>query len=155
MNRLESSAAQTIAEINALDEADIIVIVDSLTHAHGRRMADHARADDFVPAIRWLTPTINLAEDLRSLPQVAAVAMPIGVRGATPTDRFTQRLAQAITDLLRRGIPVFVAAGSGRPNLIADAGIAVSTEDIAGSASSSEACVRAAAQAALRRKNRG
>jgi hypothetical protein len=136
-------------------ESATIVIVDSLTHRHGRLMQQYARVGDFIPTVRWLIPTLNLPDDLRSLTGVAAVAMPIGVRGATPTDRFTVRLIEAMADLGRRGIPVYVAAGSGRPNLIAVAGIAVSVDDVAGSSSSSEACVRASALAAFRRENHG
>jgi hypothetical protein len=138
-----------------VDEAGTIVIVDSLAHAHGRLMAEHARAGDFSLPIRWLTPTINLAEDLRSLTGVAAVAIPLGVRGATPADRFTQQVAESIAYLRGRGIPVFVAAGSGRANLIASTGIAVSSEDIPGSGNSSKACVRAAIQAAIRSRRHG
>lgn len=90
---------------------------------------------------------LRLPEDLASLDGVAAVAIPIGVRGATVRDRFTQRLMAAMRSLMERHIPVFVAAGNRRPNLLAQAGIAVSTKDVSGCASTSEACVCAAVKA--------
>lgn len=126
-----------------------IVIVDSPDHEHGRMMRRCAQVDNFTPAIRWLEPSLKLPEDLMSISGVAAVAMPLGVRGATVRDRFTQRLMASIADLMIKGIPVFVAAGNRRPNLLAKAGIAVFIKDVTGSASTSEACVRAAVQIAF------
>jgi hypothetical protein len=56
-------------------------------------------------------------------------------------------VTDAIRQLMARNTPVFVAAGNRRPNLLAQAGIAVSIGGVPGSTSTSEACVRAAAQA--------
>ena len=126
-----------------------IIIVDSPDHEHGRMMGRYAQLESFTPAIQWLEPSLKLPDDLASIGGVAAVAMPISVRGATAHDRFTRRLMAAITALMNKGIPIFVAAGNHRPNLLAQAGIAVAIKDVAGSTSTSEACVRAAAQAAF------
>ena len=109
---------------------------------HGRLMQRSAHFQAFAPVIRWITPDLQLPVTLASLDEVAAVAIPIAVKGATLRDRFTQRLMAAIKDLTARGIPVFVAAGNHRPNLLAEAGIAVPS--FPGSASTSESCVRAA-----------
>lgn len=127
-----------------------IVIVDSPNHEHGRLMHRSAELEHITPNIRWLEPSLNLPEDLNLVIGVAAVAMPIGVRGAPIHDRFTMRLMNAIEKLMMSGIPVFVAAGSNRQNLLAQVGIAVSTQDIVGSSNTSEACVRAAVECALK-----
>ncbi len=132
-----------------------IVIVDSPNHEHGRMVLRFARIGNFTPGIQWLEPSLSLPEDLKSVRGVAAVAMPLGVRGATIHDRFTMRLMNSIKNLMTRGIPVFVAAGSNRSNLLAQIGIAVSTRDILGSGSTSEACVRAAAERALQSCKQG
>lgn len=128
-----------------------IVIVDSPHHEHGRIVCRCAQLGEFTPAIQWLEPSLKLPEELPLVKGAAAVAMPLGVRGATAGDRFTQRLREAISGLMAKGIPVFVAAGSRRRNLLAQVGIRVSTEDVPGSASTSEACVRAAAHVAFER----
>ena len=49
-----------------------------------------AGAGDFAPAVRWLAPSLSLPEDLAAVEGVAAVAIPLGVRGATVDDRFTR-----------------------------------------------------------------
>jgi len=130
--------------------APAIAIVDDSESEHGRLMRRCARHGDAGPAIRWLAPSLTLPEDLAALADVDAVALPLGVRGATLDDRFTRRLMAAMQALRDRGIPVLVAAGTRRPNLLARAGIAVSTRDVPGSTSTSEACVRAAARIACR-----
>jgi hypothetical protein len=122
----------------------VVAIVDVPESDHGRLMQQCARFGAFAPAILWITPDLQLSVALASLDEVAAVAIPIAVKGATLRDRFTQRLMAAIKDLAARGIPVFVAAGNQRPNLLADAGIAVANTALAGGAGTSESCVRAA-----------
>jgi hypothetical protein len=128
-----------------MPEAGYIVIVDSLAHEHGRLMAEFAAQEGPCIRVEWLTPTLNLPRDLERLSGVDAVTVPLGVGGATRRDHFTRALCQAITKLGDRGIPVFVAAGSNHSNLLAGAGISVATEDVRGSTSTSEACVRAQA----------
>ena len=128
-----------------------IAIVDDPATPHGALMSRCARAGGAGLAVRWLAPTLDLPDDLSAVTDVDAVAIPLGVRGATLDDRFTQRLMAAVRVLRERGIPVLVAAGIHRPNLLARAGVAVSTGDVPGSGSTSEACVRAAAQIALGR----
>lgn len=128
--------------------APTIVIVDSPQTAHGQLMRRCADVGGFTPTIQWLVPSLSLPEDVTTIRGVAAVAVPLGVRGATLDDRFTQQLMAAIRNLGDQGIPVLVAAGTRRPNLLAQAGIAVSAHDVPGSASTSEACVRAAARIA-------
>jgi hypothetical protein len=123
----------------------IIAIVDDPNSDHGRLMQRCARVEAFAPAIRWIEPCLQLPEILASLDGVMAVAIPIGVRGATVRDRFTQRLMDAIENLMARNIPVFVAAGNRRPNVLAEAGISVAA--FPGTASTSEACIRAAVTA--------
>ena len=132
--------------------APAIAIVDDPESEHGRLMRRCARHGDAAPAIRWLAPSLTLPEDLTALAGVDAVALPLGVHGATLDDRFTRRLMAVMEALRDRGIPVLVAAGTRRPNLLARAGIAVSTRDVPGSTSTSEACVRAAARIACRRE---
>jgi hypothetical protein len=127
-----------------------IAIVDVSDSPHGRAMHRCAQGDGFVAEIRWIEPSLQLPEILATLNDVGAVAIPLAVRGATREDRFTRRLMAAIADLVRRGIPVFVAAGNRRPNLLAEAGTAVSTAMYPGSAGTSEACVRAAVAAVHR-----
>jgi hypothetical protein len=127
-----------------------IAIVDSPDSQHGQLMKGYAQVGEFTPMIQWIRPSLHLPHDLTSLDGVAAVAVPLGVRGATAQDRFTLWVMDAIHGLMARHIPVFVAAGNRRPNLLAKAGIAVSISDVPGSTSTSEACVRAAAQAASR-----
>lgn len=127
----------------------VIAIVDIPDSDHGRLMQHCARVEAFSPSIRWIEPSLQLPETLATLDRVEAVAIPIGVKGATLHDRFTQRLMIAIHSLMDRNIPVYVAAGNRQPNLLAQAGIRVSIKDIPGSTSTSEACVRAAAQAAV------
>ena len=121
-----------------------LAIVDLPGSDHARLMESCARFHAFAPAIRWITPDLQLPVTLASVDGVAAVAIPIAVRGATMRDRFTQRLVAAIQDLMARGIPVFVAAGNHRPNLLAEAGIAVTNRALRGSAGTSVSCVRAA-----------
>jgi hypothetical protein len=135
--------------------ATTIAIVDGPDTTHGQLMRRIAHFRDFTPSIRWVAPSLSLPEDLAAITEVAAVAIPLGVRGATADDRFTQRLMAAIRNLGDRGIPVLVAAGTRRPNLLARAGIAVSTHDVPGSASTSEACVRAAVAIAHRLARKG
>jgi hypothetical protein len=125
-----------------------IAIIDAPETWHGQLMKRHARVGEFTPLIRWIRPSLHLPQDLASLEGVAAVAIPLGVKGAAPQDRFTSWMMDAIRQVMARNIPVFVAAGNRRPNLLAQAGIAVSISDVPGSTSTSEACVRAAAQAA-------
>ena len=109
-----------------------IAIVDTPNSEHGRLMRRCVHVGAFSPAICWVEPSLRLPEDLASLDGVAAVAIPIGVRGATVRDRFTRRLMAAIRSLMERHIPVFVAAGNRRPNLLAQAGIAVSRRTFLG-----------------------
>jgi hypothetical protein len=109
-----------------------------------------ARLEAGAAAIRWIPPSLDLPETLATLDGVGAVAIPLAVRGATPRDRFTRRLMDAIRSLMQRGIPVFVAAGNQRPNLLAEAGIGVAIGMCPGSAGTSEACVRAAIHAVCR-----
>jgi hypothetical protein len=123
-----------------------LAIVDLPGSDHGRLMQSCARFQAFAPPIRWITPDLQLPATLASLDKVAAVAIPIAVRGATMSDRFTQRLVAAIQDLMARGIPVFVAAGNHRPNLLAEAGIAVTNRALTRSVGTSESCVRAAVE---------
>jgi hypothetical protein len=125
----------------------VIAIVDVPDSDHGRLMLRCARVGDCVPTIRWIEPSLGLPEALAGLEGVAAVAVPLAVRGATPVDGFTRRLLDAIGGLMGRGIPVFVAAGNERPNVLARTGIGVRAEAMPGSAGTSEACVRAAVQA--------
>jgi hypothetical protein len=127
-----------------------IAIVDSPDSRHGQLMKRYAQVGEFTPAIQWIRPSLHLPHDLASLDGVAAVAVPLGVKGATARDRFTLRVMQAIRGLMARHIPVFVAAGNRGPNLLANAGIAVAIGDAPGSTSTSEACVRAAVQRAFR-----
>jgi len=127
-----------------------IAILDITDSDHGRLMQHHARVEAPSLTVRWIEPSLQLPETLATLDEVLAVAIPIGVKGATPHDRFTQRLMVAISTLMDRNIPVYVAAGNRRPNLLAQAGIRVSIQDVPGSTSTSEACVRAAARAAVR-----
>jgi hypothetical protein len=131
-------------------KGETIAVVDSPDSRHGQLMRRYARVGGFTPAIQWVRPSLHLPHDLASLDGVVAVAVPLGVKGATTQDRFTSWVKEAIRGLMARNIPVFVAAGNRRPNLLADAGIAVSISDVPGSASTSEACVRAAAQLAFR-----
>jgi hypothetical protein len=126
----------------------VVAIVDVAGSDHGRLMQHCARFRTFAPAIRWITPDLELPVTLASLDGVAAVAIPIAVKGATLRDRFTQRLMAAIKDLAARGIPVFVAAGNHRPNLLAEAGTAVRNTAFPGTAGTSECCVRAAVRSA-------
>lgn len=128
----------------------IIAIVDAPDTQHGRLMKRYAQIGDFAPIIRWIPPSLQLPHDLAALDGVAAVAVPLGVKGATARDRFTLQVMQAIRGLMARHIPVFVAAGNRGPNLLANAGIAVAIGDVPGSTSTSEACVRAAVQRAFR-----
>jgi hypothetical protein len=125
----------------------VVAIVDVRDSDHGRLMERCARVGAFAPPVRWIEPSLRLPETLAGLRGVAAVAVPLGVRGATLQDGFTRRLMEAIRGLVGRGIPVFVAAGNERPNLLAGAGIAVGVEAFPGCAGTSEACVRAAVQA--------
>jgi hypothetical protein len=127
----------------------VLAIVDHPQSRHGRLMEHAVRCGIFVPAIHWVEPSLQLPETLMLLEGVGAVAMPLSIRHATPRDRFTQQVMLAISALMERGIPVFVAAGNGQPNILAQAGFSVSTRDIPGSTSTSEACVRAAVQAML------
>src|SRR6185295_2004527 len=127
----------------------VVVIVDDPDSRHGRSMSRCARLGDIEPIVKWIVPSLRLPDVLCALSGVAAVALPLGVRGATDHDRFTKRLANAIRSLETRGIPVYVAAGTRRPNLLARAGIAVAAADVPPSKSTSEACVRAAARAAI------
>lgn len=126
---------------------EVIAIVDRPDSPHGRLMQASAQVESFSPAIRWIPPSLDLPEALAALDGIGAVAIPLGVKGATPRDRFTQRLMRAIRALMARNIPVFVAAGNRHPNLLAQAGIGVSVAMHPGSAGTSEACVRAAVQA--------
>jgi len=132
------------------ESAPAIAVVDVPDSDHGRLMGRCARLGAFAPPIRWIEPSLRLPEALASLGGIAAVAVPLAVRGATPDDRFTRRLMEAIGALMARGVPVFVAAGNRAPNLLARAGIAVTADAFPGSAGTSEACVRAAVQAAYR-----
>jgi hypothetical protein len=125
----------------------VVAIVDVRDSDHGRLMQRCARLGAFAPPVRWIEPSLGLPEALAGLEGVAAVAVPLGVRGATLRDGFTRRLMDAIRGLMARGIPVFVAAGNERPNILAGAGIAVTVEAVPGSAGTSEACVRATVQA--------
>jgi hypothetical protein len=127
-----------------------IAIVDAPDTHHGRLMQGYARLGDFAPSIQWIQPSLQLPHDLAALDGVAAVAIPLGVIGATPRDRFTRWLMQAIQGLMARRIPVFVAAGHRGQNLLANAGIGVSIDAVPGSTSTSEACVRAAIREACR-----
>jgi hypothetical protein len=127
----------------------VLAIVDRPGSHHGRLMEQCARAGGSIPSIRWIAPSLDLPEELDGLAEVSAVALPVGVRDAGSRDRFTRRLSDAIASLMARGIPVYVAAGTRRPNLLAGAGIAVSIADEPSSRSSSEACVRVAARAAI------
>ena len=131
--------------------APAIVIVDDPETPHGELMRRCAGASGSGLAVRWLAPSLNLPDHLSAVQDADAVAIPLGLRGATLDDRFTQRLMAAVRALRERGIPVLVAAGTHRPNLLARAGVAVSMGDVPGSGSTSEACVRAAAQIALGR----
>lgn len=130
--------------------SDVVAIVDHPDSPHGRLMHASAQMEAGSPAIRWIPPSLDLPETLASLDGVGAVAIPLGVRGATPRDRFTRRLMDAIRSLVQRDIPVFVAAGNRRANILAQAGIGVSVAMCPGSAGTSEACVRAAIQAVRR-----
>jgi hypothetical protein len=123
-----------------------VAIVDFAGSHHGLLMESCARFQAFAPTIRWITPDLQLPVTLASLDDVAAVAIPIAVKGATMRDRFTQSLVAAIQGLTARGIPVFVAAGNYRPNLLAEAGIAVANRHLTGSAGTSQSCVRAAVE---------
>jgi hypothetical protein len=134
--------------------SDVIAIVDHPDSRHGRLMQASAQSEGGSPAIRWIPPSLDLPETLAALEGVGAVAIPLGVRGATPRDRFTGRLMGAIRTLMQRDIPVFVAAGNQRANVLAQAGISVSVAMCPGSAGTSEACVRAAIQAVRRRTGR-
>jgi hypothetical protein len=136
-------------QTDSKNRQQVIAVVDIPDSNHGRLMQHCVRAEAFSPAIRWIEPSLQLPEALATLDNVAAVAMPIGVKGGTRCDRFTQRLMAAIASLMERNIPVYVAAGNRQPNLLAQAGIRVSIENVPGSTSTSEACVRAAAQAAV------
>jgi hypothetical protein len=129
-------------------QATTIAIVDSPDSPHGQLMKRYAQVGEFTPIIQWIRPSLHLPQDLVSLDAVVAVAIPLGVKGATEQDRFTWWVMDAIRGLMARNIPVFIAAGNRRPNLLAKAGIAVSISAVPGSASTSEACVRAAAQVA-------
>ena len=128
----------------------IVAIVDVADSDHGRLMQRCAHFQGFSPEIRWIEPCLALPEILAPLAEVAAVAIPIAVKGATLRDRFTQRLMTAIKELRARGIPVFVAAGNHRPNLLAQAGVVVPATAFPGSVGTSEACVRAAVRSVFR-----
>jgi hypothetical protein len=127
-----------------------IAIVDVADGSHGRLMAKCASSDGKSLRILWIEPTLSLPDDLRRLPAVDAVAIPVSVRGATSEDRFTRRLLDAIQDLRTRGVLVFVAAGNRTPNLLAEAGIRVPIRQDRRAEGSSGACVRAAVQFAYR-----
>src|SRR4029077_12655207 len=70
----------------------VVAIVDVAGSDHGRLMQHSAHFQAFAPVIRWITPDLQLPVTLASLDEVAAVAIPIAVKGATLRDRFTQRL---------------------------------------------------------------
>jgi hypothetical protein len=135
-------------------DLSVIAIVDDPDSPHGRLMHACAQIEGGSPAIRWILPSLDLPETLAALEGVAAVAIPLGVRGATSRDRFTGRLMDAIRTLMQRNIPVFVAAGNQRANILTQAGIGVSVAMCPGSAGTSEACVRAAIQAVRRHDGR-
>jgi hypothetical protein len=65
-------------------EAVTIAIVDAPETWHGQLMKRYARVGEFSPMIRWIRPSLHLHRDLASLDGVAAVAIPLGVKGATP-----------------------------------------------------------------------
>ncbi len=134
--------------------SDVIAIVDHPDSPHGRLMYASAQLEAGSPAIRWIPPGLDLPETLATLHGIGAIAIPLGVRGATPRDRFTRQLMDAIRTLMQRDIPVFVAAGNQRANVLAQAGIGVSVAMCPGSAGTSEACVRAAIRAVRHRDGR-
>ena len=120
-----------------------LVIVDDPASRHGQRMA---RALRRTPPLIWVVPTLQLPSDLLTV-RAPVVALPMRVRGAHRDDRFTAALIDALTRLRLRGCQVFVAQGP-RPNLLAEAGIAIAAPLGGPHTTASEACV-AAAEAAL------
>jgi hypothetical protein len=126
-----------------------IAIVDLPHSPHGRAMEAGVQAVSPGLRIRWIEPSLHLPEELSTLCGVAAVAIPISVRGASRRDRFTKRLIASIETLRARGTPVFVAAGNRHSNLLAEAGVPVFAKR--GGLGSSSACTIAAAETALGR----
>src|SRR4051812_28236325 len=100
-----------------------IAIVDLPQSHHAKCMESCVRSVSPKLRIRWVEPSLQLPETLSTIRGVAAVAIPMSVRGASTCDRFTQRLIAAISHLQACGTPVFVAAGNRQWNLLAEAGI--------------------------------
>ncbi|MCB9765454.1 MAG: hypothetical protein H6739_37110 [Alphaproteobacteria bacterium] len=123
-----------------------IGIVDFKDTPHGDTLARAAWDAGLAPeAICWLAPSRELPAALREAPDLAALAVPVGLRGATPLSRVTRAWMKAFEDLQARGVPVFVSTRPGRPNLLAS--VATPIPDQAGT-SASVGAVLAAIRAA-------
>jgi hypothetical protein len=144
-----------------------IAVVDDPASRHGRIVAPCARVGPLRAEVVWVAPDLALPERLRRLKGVHALAVPLGVHGAGPRDRFTNRLLAEFAQLNGRGIPVLVAAGShGIPNFLGTGGTPVGPVGaslpaarlrvrVARTCGSSGAAVRAAALIAVLRSRRG
>ena len=104
-------ADPTAADTSCRTPTRVLAIVDDPESVHGRAMREAARLDGMEPVVAFIVPSLDLPFVLGSLTGAAAVAVPLGIRGATAQDRFTAGVADAIRALMHRGIPVFVAAG--------------------------------------------
>ena len=135
-----------------------LVIVDDPDTEHGSQMLLCATLLGPLQIV-WLIPTESLTADLDALRDVGAVAIPFSISNEPDNAKEFDSVSGSIQGLMRRQIPVYVAAGNRSRNALADAGIPVDSNftidgvKTPARVGTSGRAVLAAAQAALANAN--